>query len=313
MKALVTGGAGFIGHHLVRALLERGDEVVVLDDLSTGYRERLAPLEHRIRFIEGSILDPGTLDDAVAGCDVVFHEAALASVERSFAEPVATNEVNVSGTIEVVLAAARQSVRRVVFAASSSVYGVPDELPCREAMKPAPESPYGVSKLAAEYNLHALGRHLGVETVALRYFNVFGPGQDPSSHYAAVIPLFINAVFDGRQPTINGRDEITRDFTYVDNVVSANLLAASAAGASGATMNIACGDRWSLTYLLDTICAAAGRVVEPIFGPRRRGDIQHSQADVSLARATIGYEIEVPFDEGIARTVEWYRTRSRDH
>ena len=312
MQALVTGGAGFIGHHLVRALLDRGDEVVVLDDLSTGFRERLAPFEERIRFIEGSILEPATLDDAVRGCEVVFHEAALASVERSFADPVASNEINVGGTIQVALAAARQGARRIIFAASSSVYGVPDELPCRETTKPAPQSPYGISKLAAEYDLHALGAYLGVETVALRYFNVFGPGQDPTSHYAAVIPLFITAVLAGRTPIINGREEITRDFTYIDNVVSANLLAAFAPDASGATMNIACGDRWSLTHLLSVICEAAGRSVEPVFGPRRPGDIQHSHADVSLARSLIGYAVEVPFEEGVARTVEWYRSRGSD-
>ena len=304
---MVTGGAGFIGHHLVRALLERGDEVVVLDDFSTGFRERLDPVAGRICIIEGSILDAPLLDDAAAGCEVIFHEAALASVERSFVDPVLTTDVNVSGTIEVVLAAARQGVRRVVFAASSSVYGVPDELPCRETMKPAPESPYGVSKLAAEYDLHMVGAHVGVETVALRYFNVFGPGQDPTSHYAAVIPLFITAVLEARSPTINGSEEITRDFTYVDNVVSANLLAAAAPEASGATMNVACGDRWSLQHLLDSICVAAGRKVEAIIGPKRPGDILHSQADVSLARSMLGYDVEVSFEEGIARTVEWYR------
>ncbi len=307
MKALVTGGAGFIGHHLVRSLLERGDGVAVLDDFSTGFRERLDPYAGEARIIEGSILEPRILDETAAGCDVIFHEAALASVERSFADPVATNEVNVAGTIEVVLAAARQGVRRVVFAASSSVYGVPVELPCRETMKPAPESPYGVSKLAAEYYLHALGRNLGVETVALRYFNVFGPGQDPKSDYAAVIPLFITAVLDGRRPTINGDGGVTRDFTYVDNVVAANLLAAAVPDVSGQTMNVACGDRTSLLGLLDGICTAAGRTIEPVFAPPRAGDIEHSLADISLARSTIGYDVEVRFQEGIERTVDWYR------
>jgi UDP-glucose 4-epimerase len=261
--------------------------------------------------IEGSILDPDPLEDAMQGCEVVFHEAALASVERSFADPVRTNDVNVAGTVQVVLAAGRQGVRRVVFAASSSVYGVPVELPCREAMKPSPASPYGVSKLAGEYYLHTLGGHLGVETVALRYFNVFGPGQDPESHYAAVIPLFITAVLEGRRPTVNGDGSVTRDFTYVDNVVSANILAAIAAEASGRTMNVACGDRTSLLELLDAICTAAGRHVEPVFGPPRPGDITHSLADVSLAREILGYRVEVPFREGIARTVEWYRTHAR--
>ena len=308
MKALVTGGAGFIGHHLVRSLLEAGHQVAVIDDYSTGSRARLAPFEGRVQVFEGSILDDDLLNEAVRDCDVVFHEAALASVERSFAEPVRANEVNVSGTIRVVMAAHRNHVRRVVFAASSSVYGVPAELPCREAMTPKPESPYGVGKLAAEYYLHTLGRHVGVETVALRYFNVFGPGQDPNSDYAAVIPLFISAVIDGRRPTINGDGDISRDFTYVDNVVAANLSAATATGISGLTANVACGERTSLLDLLGAICDAAGRTVEPEFGPARVGDIKHSLADISLARSRLAYEVSVPFAEGVRRTVEWYRT-----
>jgi UDP-glucose 4-epimerase len=311
MKALITGGAGFIGHHLARVLVERGEEVVVLDDFSTGFRARLAPLSGRARVIEGSILDDDALADAVQGCEVVFHEAALASVVRSFSDPVRTNAVNVAGTIQVLLAAARQGCRRVVLAGSSSVYGVPPELPCRETMKASPASPYGVSKLASEHYLHTLGAHLGLETVALRYFNVFGPGQDPHSQYAAVIPLFITAVLGGKQPTIFGDGSTTRDFTYVDNVVSANLLAAVAPGISGRTMNIACGQRTSLLELLDAICAAAGRTVEPSLGPPRPGDIQHSLADVTLARSLLGYQVEVPFDEGIARTVAWYESMAR--
>ena len=307
MRSLVTGGAGFIGHHIVGALVERGDEVVVLDDLSTGHRERLDSVIGRVRFIEGSIMDPDMLADAATGCDVIYHQAALASVERSFADPVATNDVNANGTLQVVLAAGKQGVRRVVFAASSSVYGIPEVLPCREDMRLSPESPYGVSKLAAEYYLHTLGGHLGVETVALRYFNVFGPGQDPNSQYAAVIPLFIMAVLDNRRPTINGDGETTRDFTYVDNVVAANLRAAEAPGAVGKTMNVACAMRTSLLELLKTICAAAGRSVDPIFGPARAGDIQHSLADISVARSLIDYEVRVSFEDGITRTVDWYR------
>jgi UDP-glucose 4-epimerase len=310
VNALVTGGAGFIGHHLTRALTERGDRVVVLDDFTTGFRERLEPMGDKVRIIEGSILAPGDLDEAAAGCDVIFHQAALASVERSFVDPSRTNDVNVAGTIEVVLAAARQGVRRVIFAGSSSVYGVPEVLPCRESMKPSPESPYGVSKLAAEYYLHTIGARLGVETVVLRYFNVFGPAQDPASDYAAVIPLFITAVLDGRSPTINGDGAISRDFTYVDNVVAANLLAASAPDISGMTMNVACGERTTLLELLDAIGRALGKTVRPRFGPARVGDIKHSLADISLARKGIGYEVDVPFGEGIAATVEWYRDRA---
>jgi UDP-glucose 4-epimerase len=312
MRALVTGGAGFIGHHLVGSLLGRGSEVVVLDDFSTGFRERLTPYADRLRVIEGSILDARLLDEAAAGCDVIFHEAALASVERSFVDPVLANDINVNGTIHVVLAAARRGVSRVIFASSAAVYGSNAELPCREASTPAPESPYGVSKLAGEHYLHTVGRHAGVETVALRYFNVFGPAQDPDSDYAAVIPLFIMAVLEGRQPTINGDGGITRDFIYVDNVVHANLLAAESPGVSGRTLNIASGEPTSLLELLDAISTAAGRSVDPVFGPPRPGDIDHSLADVALARSSIGYAVELPFSDGIARTVDWYRTARDD-
>jgi UDP-glucose 4-epimerase len=305
----VTGGGGFIGHHLVRSLLERGDDVVVIDDFSTGSRERLDPHHGDVRIVEGSILDAGLLDEAAEGCEVIFHEAALASVERSFAEPILTNDVNVSGTIAVLQAAARLRARRVVFATSSAVYGAAIEGPSSEQMRPAPESPYGASKLAAEHYLHALGRYAGVETVALRYFNVFGPGQDPSSHYAAVIPLFITAVLEGRRPTINGDGGITRDFVYVDDVVTANLRAAEASGASGLTVNIASGRSTSLLELLDKVCTAVGRTVEPVYGPPRVGDIRHSLADVSLARTALGDWQGVSLSEGVARTVDWYRAR----
>jgi UDP-glucose 4-epimerase len=307
----VTGGAGFIGHHLVGSLLERGDDVVVLDDFSTGLRSRLAPYQDRVRIIEGSILDAGLLDEAAQGREVIFHEAALASVERSFVDPVLANDINVTGTIKVLLAAARQGARRIVFASSAAVYGVPVRSPSSEAALPSPESPYGVSKLASEHYLHTLGRQAGVETVALRYFNVFGPGQDPRSDYAAVIPLFITAVLEDRRPTINGDGGITRDFVYVMDVVNANLKAAAAPGAEFATLNIASGVRTSLLDLLAAIGTAVGRTVDPVFGPPRVGDIKHSLADVSLARSRIGYSVEVPFSEGIAMTVEWYRASAR--
>ena len=308
MTALVTGGAGFIGHHLVQSLVDRGDHVVILDDFSTGLRERLDQHAGHVRVVEGSILDPLALDEAAAHCDVIFHEAALASVERSFADPVFTNEVNVTGAVQVVLAAARHGVRRVVFASSSAVYGAPEVLPCRETMRPAPASPYSASKLAAEGYLHTLGGHLGVDTVALRYFNVFGPGQDPHSDYGAVIPLFISALLEGRQPLINGDGDITRDFIFIDDVVSANLLAAGAPQASGQTINIASGVRTSLLDLLHAIAAATGTGVEPRFGPPRPGDIRHSQADVSLARSLIGHACAVSLAEGIRKTVAWHRT-----
>lgn len=307
MRVLVTGGAGFIGHHLVRRLLERGDDVTVIDDFSTGFESRLDPFRDHVAVVAGTIQDASALDRAAAGAEVIFHEAAIPSVARSVANPLASNAANVTGTIEVMLAAARHGVRRVLLAGSSSIYGPAAELPCRETQRPAPSSPYGTSKLAAEHYLHTLGALHGTETVVLRYFNVFGPGQDPASEYSAVIPRFTMAVLEGRKPTINGSGEISRDFTYVDNVVEANLLAAKASSPTGLTCNVACGARYTLLNLLDAIGDAAGRRVEPIFGPPRPGDIVHSQADIGLAKEALGYAPVVSFAEGIVRTVAWYK------
>ena len=305
---LVTGGAGFIGHHLVRSLLSRGRQVRVIDDFSTGSRSRLAPLGSQIEVVEGSILDAAAIERAVDSCEVVYHQAAVPSVARSLVDPLTTHEVNVTGTIKLMLSAAKAGVRRVVFAGSSSVYGTPSRLPCREDMLPAPESPYGVSKLAAEHYLHVMGANLGVETVSLRYFNVFGPGQGPDSEYAAVIPLFITAILEGRQPTINGSGEISRDFTYIDNVIAANLAAGEASRPSGLTCNVACGSRATLAALVDLVCEIAGRRVEPIIGPARPGDIQHSQADIALAISELGYSVKVPFAEGLRKSIAWYES-----
>ena len=307
MQALVTGGAGFIGHHLVRALVERGDDVTVLDDLSSGQVARLDPVRDRIEFVEGSILDQAALERAVAGAEVVFHEAALASVAKSVADPQRTDDVNVGGTIGIMLAAARHRVRRVVFAGSSAVYGTSRQLPSDEEQRASPTSPYGVSKLAGEQYTHALGRLHAVETAALRYFNVYGPGQDPASEYAAVIPKFITAVVGGGRPTIYGAGTISRDFVYVDDVVAANILAAQSTSPSVLTCNVATGVATTLTELLDEICFAAGRTVEPIFGPPREGDIPESRADIGAARRALGYEVTTTLREGIGRTVAWYR------
>jgi UDP-glucose 4-epimerase len=309
VRFLVTGGAGFIGHHLVGRLVERGDKVTVIDDFSTGFPWRLAPYKDQISIVEGSVLDEEALDRAVASSEVILHDAAIPSVARSLIAPKATHAANATGTIDVMLAAARHGVRRVVLAGSSSVYGPAAELPCHETQRPAPSSPYGASKLAAEHYLHTLGQLHGVETVVLRYFNVFGPGQDPASEYSAVIPRFATAALEGRTPTINGSGEISRDFTYVDNVVEANLLAASASSPSSLTCNVGCGAPYTLSELLSAIGDAAGRRVEPTFGPRRAGDIAHSHADITLARQALGYEPVVSFHEGIARTVAWYRER----
>jgi UDP-glucose 4-epimerase len=252
---------------------------------------------------EGSVLDPVALDRTFAGCDVVFHEAARASVAESLVAPRMVMDVNAGGSIEVMLAAHRAGVRRVVFAGSSAVYGVPESLPCRETQRTDPISPYGVSKLAAEHLVHALGKLHGVETVVLRYFNVYGPGQDPEAEYAAVVPRFITAVLGGRAPVINGTDDISRDFVNVRDVVTANLLAAGSSGPSELTCNIASGVGTSLRALLDAIGRAAGRAIEPRFGPARPGDIRHSVAEVSLARDALRFSTLVTLDEGIAEAV----------
>jgi UDP-glucose 4-epimerase len=311
VRVLVTGGAGFIGHHLVRRLIADGDDVHVLDDLSTGFKWRLEPVLESIKLVEGSILSPYALDEAAAGCDVILHEAAIPSVARSVLEPRVTSDVNVDGTIEVMLAAARHKVKRVVFAGSSSVYGIPESLPCRESQLPAPTSPYGAAKIAGEHYVTTMGALSGVETVVLRYFNIFGPGQDPDSEYSAVVPKFVTAVLQGEQPLINGDGLISRDFTYVDNVVEANMLAARGNVPTGITCNVACGSRYSLLELLQAIADALGQPVEPRFGPPRAGDILHSQADISRAQQALGYTVKVPFGEGIARTVAWYRAQAR--
>jgi UDP-glucose 4-epimerase len=308
VRVLITGGAGFIGHHVVGGLLARGHEVNVLDDFSSGDRRRLEPFDGRIAITSGSVLDPRALDQAVAGCEVVFHYAAIASVATSTVEPRRTNDVNTNGTIETMLAASRHRVRRVVFAGSSAVYGMSASLPAGEDLRPEPLSPYGVSKLAGEQYVHALGTLHDIETVVLRFFNVFGPGQDPASEYSAVVPRFVTAVLDGRAPVINGDGGITRDFVYIENVVEASLLAALASSPSGLTCNVASGYRTSLLELLAAVCRAAGRRVDPELGPPREGDIMHSQADISLARSSLGYRVGVSFEDGIARTVASYRS-----
>ena len=306
MRVLVTGGAGFIGHHLVRALLERGDDVVVLDDYSTGMRWRLDLVRDRVTLIEGDLRDPAVVRRATSEVEVVLHQAAIPSVARSVADPILSNSVNVDGTIQLMLACAAAGVRRVVAAGSSSVYGASPELPRRELQRPDPRSPYATSKLATEHYVHTLGDLHGIDTVVLRYFNVFGPGQDPDSQYAAVVPRFITAALDGKQPIVYGDGRQSRDFTFVANVVSANLLAASAPGASRVTANVGCGGRYDLLDLLARIGDAIGTTAVPVFEPPRAGDVRDSEADISVARRELGYEVLVPFDEGVRRTVDWY-------
>lgn len=306
-KILVTGGAGFIGSHIVRRQLELGRAVTVLDDLSSGYRRNLAEVEKDIEFVEGTICDLDTVRRVSKGADTVFHLAARASVPRSVAEPIETNEVNINGTLNVLLAARDNGVRRVVNSASSSAYGETPQLPKVETIVPQPLSPYAVSKLAAEYYCAAFNECYGLETISLRYFNVFGPRQDPAGQYAAVIPAFVAAMLGGRRPVVYGDGEQSRDFCFVENVVNANCLAAEAKGVRGQAVNIACGERTTLNEMIAVINESLGTDLAPDYQPERTGDVKHSLADLSLAERVIGYEPKIMFAEGLARSIEWYR------
>jgi nucleoside-diphosphate-sugar epimerase len=302
--ALVTGGAGFIGSHVVDGLLEQGWTVRVLDDLSSGREANLAAAGERVGFLRGDILDPGTLERAVAGVEVVFHQAAVPSVPVSLEEPVRTNAVNVDGTLAVLEAARRAGVRRVVYAASSSAYGETEKLPKVEDMPADPLSPYALQKYAGEVYCRLYTRYFGLETVALRYFNIYGPRQNPDSAYAAVIPLFIRACLKGKAAQIHGDGGQSRDFTFVADAVQANLRAADAPGASGRVLNVAAGRRTTLNELLATIQEITGTDVPARHGPARAGDVRHSQAEIALARELLGYEPRVSLQEGLERTVE---------
>jgi UDP-glucose 4-epimerase len=304
-RVLVTGGGGFIGSNLVRALLERGDEVRVLDNFSTGLRENLAGLDDDVEMIEGELRSYERVHNAVRGVEVVFHQGALPSVPRSVQDPLTTNAVNVEGTLNVLLAARDEGIRRVVFASSSSVYGDAAELPQREDSAPQPIAPYGVAKLAAERYCSTFSRVYAIETVALRYFNVFGPRQNPLSQYAAVVVKFIHLVAAGEPVPIDGDGETSRDFTYVSNVVDANLLAADADGVNGRVLNVAAGGSHTVNELADTIGELLERPVEKRYGPPRQGDIRASWADISEARRLLGYEPEVGFEEGLRRTADF--------
>ena len=306
---LVTGGAGFIGSHVAEALCARGDRVRVLDNLSTGKRENLHHLDQRIELIEGDVADPSKVAAAVAGVDCVFHQAALASVPRSVERPLDTNQACVTGTLNVLDQARRAGVRRLVYAASSSAYGDQPSSPKRETDLPVPLSPYGAAKLAGEAYCQAFAVTYGFETVSLRYFNVFGPRQDPHSQYSAVIPLFITALQEGRQPTIFGDGHQSRDFTYVDNVVHGNLLAADAPAevTSGRTFNVANGHSTSLLELLAILNKLLGTSIEPVHDAPRAGDVRESLADITQARACLGYEPHVGFEEGLRRSIDYYR------
>lgn len=310
MKVLVTGGGGFIGSNVVRALLERGDDVRVLDNFSTGNRANLADISGELELVEGELRSYERVHAATRGVEVVFHQGALPSVPRSVQDPLTTAAVNTEGTLNVLLAARDESVRRVVFASSSSVYGNSDELPRVETQNPDPISPYGVSKLAAERYCVSFSRVYPLETVALRYFNVFGPNQDPSSQYAAVVPRFITAIGDGRAVPIYGDGEQKRDFTYVANVVEANLLAAEADRVSGTIVNVATGRATSVNELADTIGSILGTTVERELNPARTGDIRDSYADVTRARELLGWETRIGLEDGLRIAAEAFLERT---
>jgi nucleoside-diphosphate-sugar epimerase len=306
-KFLVTGGAGFIGSNLVDAVVASGDAVRVVDDLSSGRRENLTDHSSRIDFLRGDIVDPGVVSRAVAGIDYVLHHAALASVPRSVADPRRNHEVNVNGTLSLLLAAREAEVKRFVFAASSAAYGESEVVPKTEEMEPAPVSPYAVSKLVGEHYCTQFSRMGWLPCVSLRYFNIFGPRQDPKSEYAAVVPIFIARMLDGEAPVIYGDGEQTRDFTYVENAVAANFLAIEKERAVGGVFNIGCGESFTLKELCRRLGEVIGTAPKPVHAAPRPGDVRHSEASIERARAGLDYEVRVGFAEGLRRTVEWFR------
>jgi nucleoside-diphosphate-sugar epimerase len=302
---LVTGGAGFIGSHLVEELRRRGHRVRIADSFVTGKRDNLNGFDN-VELIEGDLADLDTARRAVEGIDVVLHQAAIPSVPRSIEEPLQSHRANVDATFNVLLAASDANLKRVVFAGSSSEYGDTPTLPKHEEMPVHPLSPYALQKVIGEQYLRQFNRHFGLETVSIRYFNVFGPRQDPGSPYSGVISLFIKALIEGRRPTIHGDGEQTRDFTYVANVVDGVLRAAEAPEASG-EINVATGLRVSLNELLATLQRLLGTSLEPIYGPPRKGDVRDSQADISKAQRVLAYKPIVSFEDGLRRTVDWFR------
>ena len=312
--ALVTGGAGFIGSHIASALLASGARVRVLDDLSTGHRENIDEIGAGVEFIQGSVADESLLKKALEGVEVVFHEAAIPSVPRSVESPRQTHVASVDGTFSLLLAARDNKVRRVVYAASSSAYGDQPTLPKSERMSPDPLSPYAVAKLVGEYYCQVFTRVYGLETVSLRYFNVFGPRQDPGSQYSGVVSRFISSLLSDERPVIYGDGEQSRDFTYIENVVSANLKAASAKEASGKVINVANGERVTLNELLAVLKELTGKQdVTAEYREPRVGDVRHSLADIAMAKEYLGYESKVGLREGLQRTIDWWKTSRFSH
>jgi UDP-glucose 4-epimerase len=307
MRYLVTGGAGFIGSNTVDELVRRGHSVVVLDDLSSGKEENLSDIRNKITFIKGSITDIEVVRKAMHEAEYVLHLAARTSVPRSVKDPIETNKINIDGTLNVLVAAKELKVKRVVFAASSSAYGETPTLPKVETMQPQPISPYGVTKYVGELYGQTFGRCYGLENVSLRYFNIFGPRQDPSSPYSGVLAKFCTAFLEETQPVVFGDGEQTRDFTYVDNAVQANLLACEAPNVSGKVFNVGCAARISLNEVLHALAKITGKPLEAKHEPARDGDIRDSLADISQAKEFLGYNPQVSFEDGLSRTLEWYR------
>jgi len=303
---LVTGGAGFIGSHIVDRLVEMGEDVRVLDNFITGKIENIQHNIGNIELIRGSLADLEMVRQAVKGMDYVLHHGAIPSVPRSVSDPIASNEANVTGTLNVLVAARDAGVKRVVYASSSSVYGDTPALPKVENMPANPLSPYALTKLAGEYYCRMFHALYGLDTVSLRYFNVFGPRQDPTSQYSAVIPKFLSLMLEGRQPLINGDGLQSRDFTYVANIVSANLLACTKPKAAGEILNIACGESFTLLVLVDGLGRILGKDIEPVFGAPQPGDIRHSLADIEKAKAILDFKPTVGFNDGLQRTAAWF-------
>jgi len=305
-NCLVTGGAGFIGSNLCKELLARGHRVKVIDNLSTGKIKNISPFIDKIEFIKGDLKLKEDAKKACEGIDYIFHEAAIPSVRRSVEDPVVTNDANISGTLNLLIAAKEAKVKRVVYAGSSSIYGDSPVLPKKEDMKPDPLSPYAVSKLTGEYYCKVFSSLYGIDTVTLRYFNVFGPNQDPSSLYSGVISIFITKLLEGKNPTIFGDGRQSRDFTFVKNVVEGNILAATVPLAANKIINIACGNRIDLNQLVNSLNEILNSKIKPIYTDSRPGDVKHSQADISLAREILGYSPRFSFKDGLIETVRWY-------
>jgi nucleoside-diphosphate-sugar epimerase len=311
LKVLVTGGAGFIGSNITHRLVKTGHTVRVLDNFATGQRDNLADYIDSVELIEGDIRDFWTVAKATKGIECIIHEAALPSVLRSIDNPLTTTEVNINGTLNLLEASRFNGVRRLVFASSSSVYGDSPESCKHEELKPRPKSPYAITKLAAEEYCLIFNQLYGLETVALRYFNVFGPYQNPNSQYSAVIPKFIMKLLDGQAPSINGDGATSRDFTFVENVINATLLALEKKAAVGHAINIACNKTYTINDLVNFINRILGKTIKPVYLPEIRGEVKHSLADITRARELLGYNPEIDFNEGLKRTVEWFESNQR--